>query len=388
MPWFKLLQITSVVAGGFFFSGCGAMLTPQFTLASGVTSSPVQLRTQASASDISGTYQQPKLNGSTASATYQQPQLSSTTSSSKAPTAQTYYIDTSSLPQTPAPAAAGSTSTKNPNAPKQRSHSSGNSSNSSEESHSKSSNSSKSNSADNSAKTPTVGVHLVPSKPSQSSKASESPNFSTSLVPSENPASPSMPSEPKVAATPEARPHSGPHAIPDDPDQKAAVWWDEDGTETWTKTVLRLIEDHFYSFDNARDASVFCPGYDSATHRQKELCWLRVIGAIVKFESHFNPIDSFREPNGNYSVGLFSLSPGECDNAKTLEALRNPIANLTCGVLKLAQLIGETEFIDGPKHEGAAVYWSTLRPPYTYKGYHVGKKEDVIEITSKYQDYK
>ena len=178
-------------------------------------------------------------------------------------------------------------------------------------------------------------------------------------------------------------------------DQMASVWTDEDNTQNWTEAVLKVIDQNFASFDSAADTETFCPGYKDATKRQKEICWLRIIGGVVYFESHFNPVDYFKEPKtGNLSVGLLSLSPKECDNAPTLESLRNPVANLICGTLKMAQLISAKKYIDGPNHEGAAQYWSTLRPPFDYvdkdrgRTLHLGKKSDIIDITSNYQEFK
>jgi hypothetical protein len=178
-------------------------------------------------------------------------------------------------------------------------------------------------------------------------------------------------------------------------DQMASVWTDEDNTQNWTEAVLKVIDQNFASFDSAEDTETFCPGYKDATKRQKEICWLRIIGGVVYFESHFDPIDYFKEPKtGNLSIGLLSLSPKECDNAPTLESLRNPVANLICGTLKMAQLISQKKFIDGPNHEGAAQYWSTLRPAFDYvdkdrgRTLHLGKKNDIIDITSNYQEFK
>ncbi len=117
--------------------------------------------------------------------------------------------------------------------------------------------------------------------------------------------------------------------------------------------------------ERARDVEVFCPGYGKASANQRASCWLLLVAAITKFESSFKPDTSFREPDGNYSVGLLALSPGECPNAPTMQSLKSAIPNLICGTNKMANLIGRDGFIDGPDpRRGAARYWSTLRAPY------------------------
>ena len=64
-----------------------------------------------------------------------------------------------------------------------------------------------------------------------------------------------------------------------------------------------------------------------------------MIGGLVKFESNFKPDDSFRESNGNWSVGLMALSPKECRSYETVDLLKQPLLNLSCGIGKFADLV-------------------------------------------------
>lgn len=165
-----------------------------------------------------------------------------------------------------------------------------------------------------------------------------------------------------------------------------AVWASVSGTQSWTNATLSVIKNRMSSFEKARDRNVFCPGYDNATQEKKQLCWLRLVSAVARFESAFHPGDSFREPNGKYSVGLLALSTGECSNAPTLSALKNPVKNLICGTNKMAHLIARDGYIDGPSNNrGAASYWSVLRKPYSFRKMKLGKKYEIIPLTKIYR---
>jgi hypothetical protein len=173
---------------------------------------------------------------------------------------------------------------------------------------------------------------------------------------------------------------------------KASAWVHISNTTSWTKAVLKVIDERIDDFEAAEDVDLFCPDYNSATHDQKRNCWLRMIGAMVKYESEFKTTDAFREPDGKWSVGLMALSPSECKNAPDVSTLKDSVPNLICGVNKMADLIVHAKNIAGPKgHRGAAAYWSTLKTPYVYfdksrgRNLSLGKGDLVKEIT---QDYK
>jgi hypothetical protein len=169
---------------------------------------------------------------------------------------------------------------------------------------------------------------------------------------------------------------------------RAAVWSAIADSDKWTEVALAEIRAHLSELESAKDIAEFCPGYAAANEQSREICWLRLVGAVVKFESGFNPNDKFLEANGNWSIGLLALSAHECPNAPTNEALRNPLKNLTCGIDMMASLIERDGFIAGPaRARGAASYWSTLRPPYFSQRHHVGKKYGVMILTRRYLEY-
>lgn len=245
-------------------------------------------------------------------------------------------------------------------------------------------------------------------KPHQEVQAPEmetSPAEATESTESTLPVPPSTESEPTASKpAPKPVPKPTPQPVPVPPEalnpvskpagkevdrlHAASPWAHVSGSKAWTNAVIKLIRRDFAKLNQARDKNEFCPGYVNATKTQKEICWLRIIGGIVKFESGFRPRLSFREANGTYSVGLMMLSAGECSNAPTMETLKDPVRNLTCGVGILSRLVAKDGFIGGPPSaRGAAAYWSVLRPPYSAHGYKLGKRDKIIAISKTFKNH-
>jgi hypothetical protein len=174
---------------------------------------------------------------------------------------------------------------------------------------------------------------------------------------------------------------------------RASLWVKVANTAPWTAAVLSVVQSRRHDFEQARDVETFCPGYAKATQAQRDICWLRIVGSVVEFESSFrNNAKPFCEGNGVYSVGLLSLSEGECPNAMTLEELTDPAASLICGVNRMAKLINRDHYIESPDNSGASAYWSTLREPYVRKmpdgrTLHLGKKPQVLERTKQFSRF-
>ena len=216
-------------------------------------------------------------------------------------------------------------------------------------------------------------------------------------APASNPGQASNPapaSNPKPALKPDDKTSESKKDVSVDEHHKAAAWVHVRNTTSWTKAVLKAIDERIEDLEEAEDINHFCPGYDSATKAQKRNCWLRMVGGMVKYESEFKASDAFREPDGKWSVGLMALSPSECDNAPNVSSLKNSVPNLICGVNKMADLIDRDKHIAGPSgHRGAAAYWSTLKAPYVFfdksrgRNLKLGKGDLVIEITRKYRSF-
>ena len=166
-----------------------------------------------------------------------------------------------------------------------------------------------------------------------------------------------------------------------------AAWSDRAGTQAWTSTTLAAVRANFASFEKAKDREDFCPGFSAATRAQREICWLRLVSAVAKFESGFNPATLYKESNGVYSVGLLQLSSGECSGASSVSALKDPLKNLACGTAKMAGLIARYGYVTTADNKhGAAAYWSTLRRPYVSGHLHLGKRTEVARLTAAYRE--
>lgn len=176
---------------------------------------------------------------------------------------------------------------------------------------------------------------------------------------------------------------------------KASLWASRaPNSLSWTKTVLAVVSARMSDLDQARDKEVFCPGYSAASLSHRKICWLRLVGGIVEFESSFRADEPpFHEGGGNYSVGLMALSKGECPNAPTEKELLNPVQNLICGVNRMAALIARGNSIENPDNRGASAYWSTLRPahkrwdPVRQRWLNLGKKALIVARTRTFRNY-
>lgn len=150
--------------------------------------------------------------------------------------------------------------------------------------------------------------------------------------------------------------------------------------------MIKAVRIYRDDLESARDIEEFCPGYEEADRQSREICWLRLVSQLAKFESSFDVHQKYREPMGMVSVGLLQLSDGECVVAHNVKPdLENPVHNLKCGIAIMARLIKRDRYIEGPIWaRGAAAYWSTLRPPYSFLSLHLGKKPSVIKFTKSY----
>ena len=151
----------------------------------------------------------------------------------------------------------------------------------------------------------------------------------------------------------------------------------------------------------AEDIENFCPGYHQADTdlMHKEICWLRLVGEIVRVESSFKPGDFYRD-GGNIYGGLMSISLDDSATEQAIADIKNPLKNLATGIQILAKYIAKYHLISsgGPDangdYLGAAKYWSTLRTRRTYKFEYgqykeisLGRREEIIARTQNYKNF-
>ncbi len=167
----------------------------------------------------------------------------------------------------------------------------------------------------------------------------------------------------------------------------AAVWPQK--FVTWTQTTVLTIRTVLPALEKAQDIEEFCPSYFQANQRSREICWLRIVGAIVKYESLFRPSTSFGGlGDEKMSVGLMSISPGDSEVAPSVELLKIAELNLQAGIEIMARLISEQGNLSGPEGaRGAAGYWAPLRAPYNVGRFNLGQRDAIIKISSTYASY-
>jgi hypothetical protein len=116
------------------------------------------------------------------------------------------------------------------------------------------------------------------------------------------------------------------------------------------------------------------PGYSGLAMPMQIKYWVEMMVRIAKWESDWDPSCVFHEPAplNEDSVGLLQLSYSDQAVYKfappIVEAngsLLDPLTNLRCGVEIMATLVSKDKVVSqtvGTTQEGAARYWSTMRP--------------------------
>lgn len=171
-----------------------------------------------------------------------------------------------------------------------------------------------------------------------------------------------------------------------------APWSRVSGSMLWTRQAVDSIRIHLASLDRARDVNDFCPGYRNSTTTESQhiACWIRIVGGIMEKESGFKTNDALIENSGEASVGLMAMSAGQCPNAPSSSALKNPLKNIECAVNVMARLVQRDGYISGPSWQGAARNWSCLQTPHKVyvksirKTVRVGFKQDIIRVAASY----
>ncbi|AZZ38358.1 hypothetical protein CIK05_10685 [Bdellovibrio sp. qaytius] len=122
------------------------------------------------------------------------------------------------------------------------------------------------------------------------------------------------------------------------------------------------------------DAKIFCPNYKNLSESERKQFWAFFISSMVKFESNFDPnesyTESFKDNRNKYVVsrGLLQISiesskAYRCGFTSERE-LHNPTKNLSCGIKILNHWMKKDQRIAsrlGLSWKGGARYWSVLR---------------------------
>lgn len=125
---------------------------------------------------------------------------------------------------------------------------------------------------------------------------------------------------------------------------------------------------------NPSDAKIFCPNYRNLSESEKKQFWAFFISSMVKFESDFDPNESYTEgfkdkrnkyviSRGLLQISIESSKGYQCGFLNERE-LHNPTKNLSCGIKILNHWMKRDQRIAsrlGLGWKGGARYWSVLR---------------------------
>lgn len=166
----------------------------------------------------------------------------------------------------------------------------------------------------------------------------------------------------------------------------------------WSHHVFLVIESQINKFNEANDATRFCPNYNKLNSIQKINFWGQLVAGITYFESGWNPLARYHESTMGidpvtkkpvYSEGLLQLSYQDTQWAKFCEfswdidrylsptdpkkTIFDPYKNLSCGITILANQIQRKKAIV----LSSGVYWSVIKENGRYQ--KISKIADIVK---------
>lgn len=154
-----------------------------------------------------------------------------------------------------------------------------------------------------------------------------------------------------------------------------ARWGTTGGRSTWSLAVLSSLRGHANALPDVvpADIDTWCPAYESGSREQREAFWLGLVSALVKHESTFKPT---AVGGGGKWIGLMQILPSTARlygcQATTVDGLKDPRANLSCGLRIMARTVARDGVVSA-NMRGVAADWG---PFHSRK-----KREDMIAWT-------
>ena len=120
------------------------------------------------------------------------------------------------------------------------------------------------------------------------------------------------------------------------PEALPVMAWDHrPEADLWTEATMDALQTHGIELLSGAPADIdeWCPGYKTATMEERAAFWSGLFSALARYESTWNPR---AVGGGGLWYGLVQIDPRTaraygCE-ARTGEALRDGVANLTCAV--------------------------------------------------------
>ncbi len=148
-----------------------------------------------------------------------------------------------------------------------------------------------------------------------------------------------------------------------EPPRPPVMRWDfRPGAEVWTERTLAALQTHGAALPEMipADVSEWCPDYPNRSEAERAAFWAGLFSALAKHESTWRPE---AVGGGGRWFGLVQIDPrtarGYGCTAQSGEALKDPVANLSCGVRIAAAQVSKRRTIGrgmldwGPFHSSA-----------------------------------
>ncbi|TRD23534.1 transglycosylase SLT domain-containing protein [Palleronia caenipelagi] len=146
-------------------------------------------------------------------------------------------------------------------------------------------------------------------------------------------------------------------------EQTPVMRWDfRPNGENWTRATLNALDSHGAVLPSMvpADIATWCPGYTTQTRENRAAFWAGLFSALAKHESTWRPE---AVGGGGLWYGLVQIDPRTARayncRAQSGEALKNPEANLSCGVRIAAKQVSKRGTVNrgmrdwGPFHSSA-----------------------------------
>ncbi|WP_341365589.1 transglycosylase SLT domain-containing protein [Yoonia sp. BS5-3] len=165
------------------------------------------------------------------------------------------------------------------------------------------------------------------------------------------------------SVTPDIAPDIRPVAR--DPFLPRARWDFQQGSHLWTRAAMSAVATHAQALTGIvpRDIETWCPGYETASTRDRQAFWVGMMSALSKHESTYNPRAI---GGGNRWYGLLQIYPDTARRygcyAGTGSALQNAANNLNCAARIMAVTVARDQAValhDG-RWRGVAADWGPM----------------------------
>jgi hypothetical protein len=145
--------------------------------------------------------------------------------------------------------------------------------------------------------------------------------------------------------------------------------WDfKAGSKVWTRAAMVAVGAHGAGLDSIvpKDIDSWCPAYAQNAPALRRAFWVGMMSALSKHESTYNPR---AVGGGDLWYGLLQIYPDTARRygcrARTGEALKNPVDNLSCAARIMAVTVARDRAVAvrDTRWRGVAADWGPMTKP-------------------------